>query len=72
MGKKRQKSDLGEFFSFFRPHMKLFLMDMGCAATAAVIDLVFPYVSRMSMTRLLPERLFGAFIFSGSASRPSK
>ncbi|HIS67300.1 MAG TPA: ABC transporter ATP-binding protein [Candidatus Scatomorpha merdipullorum] len=34
---------------------------MGCAALAAVIDLVFPYVSRMSMTRLLPERMFAAF-----------
>ena len=34
---------------------------MACAALAAVIDLVFPYVSRMSMMRLLPERMFEAF-----------
>ena len=59
--KKRKKSDLGEFFAFFRPHLGLFALDMGCAALAAVIDLVFPYVSRMSMTRLLPERMFAAF-----------
>ena len=59
--KKRKKSDLGEFFAFFRPHLGLFALDMGCAALAAVIDLVFPYVSRMSMMRLLPERMFAAF-----------
>ena len=59
--KKRKKSDLGEFFAFFRPHLGLFALDMACAALAAVIDLVFPYVSRMSMMRLLPERMFEAF-----------
>ncbi len=59
--KKRKKSDLGEFFAFFRPHLGLFALDMACAALAAVIDLVFPYVSRMSITRLLPERMFAAF-----------
>ena len=61
MKARKRKSDLGEFFAFFKPHMGLFLMDMACAALASVIDLVFPYVSRMSMTTLLPERLFSTF-----------
>ena len=47
--------------SFFRPHMGLFILDMTCAMTASVIDLVFPYVSRLSMTELLPNRLFETF-----------
>ena len=47
--------------SFFRPHMGLFILDMACALTASVIDLVFPYVSRLSMTELLPNRLFETF-----------
>ena len=47
--------------SFFRPHMGLFVLDMACAMTASVIDLVFPYVSRLSMTELLPNRLFETF-----------
>ena len=47
--------------SFFRPHMGLFILDMACAMTASVIDLVFPYVSRLSMTELLPNRLFETF-----------
>ena len=49
------------FMSFFRPHMGLFVLDMACAMTASVIDLVFPYVSRISMTELLPNRLFETF-----------
>lgn len=49
------------FMSFFRPHMGLFVLDMACALTASVIDLVFPYVSRLSMTELLPNRLFETF-----------
>ena len=49
------------FMSFFRPHMGLFILDMTCALTASVIDLVFPYVSRLSMTELLPNRLFETF-----------
>ena len=49
------------FMSFFRPHMGLFILDMACAMTASAIDLVFPYVSRLSMTELLPNRLFETF-----------
>ena len=61
MFKKKQKSSLSEFFSYFKPHMGLFLMDMACATIASLIDLAFPYVSRMSMTTLLPNRLFETF-----------
>lgn len=61
MSTKKNKSNLSEFFSYFKPHMGLFLMDMACATLASVIDLTFPYVSRLSMTKLLPEKLFTAF-----------
>lgn len=57
----RDKSDLAVFFSYFKPHRGLFALDMGCAVTVAAIDLVFPYVSRLSMTRLLPEKLYTTF-----------
>lgn len=46
---------------YFRPHMKLFLLDMTCAVAAAGIDLAFPVVSRHAMYTLLPDRLFTAF-----------
>ena len=46
---------------YFRPHMKLFLLDMACAVLAAGIDLAFPMVSRYAMYTLLPDRMFRAF-----------
>ena len=49
------------FIRYISGHKKLFTIDMVCALTVAVIDLVFPDVSRMSMNRLLPQKLFSAF-----------
>lgn len=42
VAEKKQKSGLREFFSYFKPHMGLFLMDMACATLASLIDLAFP------------------------------
>lgn len=49
------------FFSFFRPHLGLFALDMSCAVAVAVIDLAFPYITRVSMQTLLPEKLYTTF-----------
>ena len=52
---------LAIFASYYKPHMKLFLLDMFCALMICVVDLVFPYVSRLSMQTLLPQGLFQTF-----------
>ena len=49
------------FASYYKPHWKLFLLDMMCALCICVVDLAFPVVSRYSMQNLLPQQLFGAF-----------
>lgn len=49
------------FMSYVAGHKKLFAIDMGCALLVSVIDLAFPYVSRISMNSLLPNRLFAMF-----------
>ena len=49
------------FLAYIGGHKKLFLIDMVCALAVAVIDLVFPYVSRTAMRSLLPEKLYTAF-----------
>ena len=48
-------------FSYFKPHKKIFLLDMGCAITIAAIDLAFPLVSRYAMYQLLPESRYRLF-----------
>ena len=49
------------FLSYYGPHKHLFILDMVCAFLICLIDLAFPYVSRLSMRTLLPERQFDAF-----------
>ena len=38
----RTKGSLRIFFSYFKPHLRLFLLDMLCALLVAAIDLAFP------------------------------
>lgn len=46
---------LSEFISYYKPHKKLFILDMVCAFLIAVIDLVYPMLSRHVLTNLLPN-----------------
>jgi ATP-binding cassette subfamily B protein len=61
MTNTHKKSKLAVFFSYFRPHRKLFIIDMLCAVTASAIDLAFPYISRLSMEKYLPNNMYRAF-----------
>ena len=49
------------FLSYFRPHLGLFTLDMACALLISLIDLTFPYVSRMWLYELIPESKYQAF-----------
>ena len=49
------------FLSYFKPHRKLFAMDMFCAILVAAVDLAFPLVSRTAMNELLPQAAYRTF-----------
>ncbi len=49
------------FLSYYKPHMKLFLLDMACALGIALVDLAFPAASRQALNTLLPQNLYAAF-----------
>ena len=55
------ESKLKIFINYIKPHRGLFAVDMILSVLVAVVDLVFPYVSRWSMNQLLPDNLFKAF-----------
>ena len=48
-------------FSYFKPHLKIFLADMFCAILVACVDLAFPLVSRRAMYDMLPEKRYTVF-----------
>ena len=49
------------FMRFYKNHIGLFLLDMICALLVAAVDLTFPYISKMSMERYLPENEYKTF-----------
>ncbi len=49
------------FAGYYRPHIKLFILDMLCALFIAGVDLVFPLITRYSMNSLLPENKYALF-----------
>ena len=57
----RSRGYLRIFASYYKPHWRLFAVDMVCALCICLVDLAFPVVSRYSMQQLLPNRVFGAF-----------
>lgn len=57
----RKDGYLKIFVSYYKPHWRLFLLDMVCALCICIVDLLFPMVSRWSMQTLLPQKLFTAF-----------
>jgi len=57
----QRKHPLAIFASYYKPHMKLFLLDMFCALGVCLVDLLFPMASRHALNELLPQGLFSAF-----------
>ena len=55
------RSLLRVFLSYFKPHRRLFLLDMSCALTVSLIDLGFPLVTRSALYDLLPEKKYQVF-----------
>jgi ATP-binding cassette subfamily B protein len=61
MKKDFHKSPLRVFLSYYRPHRKLFFLDMVCALVACFADLAFPYATRYSLNTILPNGLYKTF-----------
>jgi ATP-binding cassette subfamily B protein len=43
------------FASYYKPHKKLFILDMICAIVVAALDLVFPMFSRSFIDDFIPN-----------------
>ncbi len=44
-----------KFASYYKPHLKLFTLDMACAITVAALDLIFPIFSGMFIDDFIPN-----------------
>ncbi len=50
------------FFSYYKPHLPLFIADMICAVFIAAIDVAFPMFSRYALATLIPNRSLRLFL----------
>ncbi len=56
--------NIRDFLSYYKPHKKLFLMDMLCAFLVAVADLVYPMIAKNMINDYVPNgniRLFAVW-----------
>ena len=57
----QRKTPLMIFLSYFKPHWRLFAVDVICACLIAGIDLLFPLVTRSALYDMLPGQMYQLF-----------
>lgn len=53
-----------KFSSYYKPHMKLFMVDMFCALGIAGLDLIFPILSRNILNIYIPDKNLRALVIT--------
>ena len=68
-GAKRSRKDtaglLKRFISYYKPHKKLFAMDMTAALFVAAIGVVYPVITRTMLNTLIPDRNYRMIVIFG-------
>lgn len=49
---------LKNFIKYYKPHLKLFIIDMICAIIISVIDLIFPIITNKVLREIIPSTEF--------------
>ena len=68
-GAKRSRKEtaglLKRFVSYYKPHKKLFAMDMTAALFVSAIGIVYPMITRTMLNTLIPERNYRMIVIFG-------
>ena len=68
-GTKRSRKEtaglLKRFISYYKPHKKLFAMDMTAALLVSLIGVVYPMITRTMLNTLIPERNYRMIVIFG-------
>lgn len=57
---------LKDFFSYYAPHRRLFLLDFGCAVLAGLLALGFPLAVKVFVDTLLPRGDWGLIVLAAA------
>ncbi len=58
---------LKRFLSYYKPHIKLFILDMLAALGVALVGIVYPMVTRTMLNDLIPNRRYQLIVACGLA-----
>lgn len=61
-GSGPERGALREFASFYKPHLGLFTLDMLCALLIALVDILFPVVTRKVLYDYIPNQAMRTFV----------
>jgi ATP-binding cassette, subfamily B, bacterial len=53
---------LRQFFAYYRPHRRLFVLDFSCAVISGLLELAFPLAVKAFVDRLLPGQNWGLIL----------
>ena len=57
-----KRGAIREFAAFYKPHMGMFLLDMFCALIIALVDILFPVVTRKVLYDYIPNQAMRTFL----------
>ena len=63
--RKQTAGLLKRFVSYYKPHKKLFAMDMTAALLVSAIGVVYPIITRTMLNTLIPERNYRMIVILG-------
>ncbi|MCM1368613.1 MAG: ABC transporter ATP-binding protein/permease [Roseburia sp.] len=58
----KKRSLLGRFASYYKPHIKLFTIDILCALSVSMFNLFYPYLTKEMINNYVPNRLLTELI----------
>lgn len=58
---------LKRFLSYYKPHMKIFILDMLASLTVALVGIVYPIVTRTMLNELIPNKNYRMIVIFGAS-----
>lgn len=58
---------LKRFLSYYKPHKKIFILDMCASLTVSIIGILYPIITRSMINDLIPNQKYDILILSGVA-----
>ena len=55
---------LKRFLRYYRPHLKIFILDMLASMLVALIGIVYPMITRTMLNDLIPNQNYRMIVFS--------